>query len=392
MTKQNSYDILIIGAGAAGLSFARALGDSGLRICLLERQPLRMLTDPPLDGRDTALTHDSIRLFGELGFLPHIPTDEIAPIRKAEVMNGTSSYLLGFDTGASGKEALGFLVPNNAIRKAAYLAVKDCANVKIMPDVEVKAITTRDTHGEVRLSNGKILTASLVVAADSRFSHSRQAMGITASVTEFGRSAIVCRMTHDHAHDGIARECFFYDRTIAILPLLGNKSSIVMTLTDDKAKAVMKLSRDDFGASVMEGLDGRLGNMRLIGERYAYPLTAVYADRFTGPRFALMGDAAVGMHPVTAHGYNLGLHGAALLADQIVKAKEIGLDIGSFSVLDAYDRGHRRASITLYRGTNALVHLFTDTRPAAKLLRGLALRLGNNLPPFRSYVTRQLTG
>ena len=324
--------------------------------------------------------------------LKHIPKREISPIRQAHVFSGASSYFLGFDTKGTGKDALGYLVPNNQIRKVSYLSVKKFSNVTIKDKIEVKTVSTDDARGTVHLSNGETLTAPLVVAADSRFSGARKQMGIPVSMNDFGRVAIVCRMTHEKSHRDTAHECFFDAWTLAILPLQGKKSSIVITLPSDQAEEIMSMSPADFNARIESNLGDRLGPMRLTGERYAYPLVAVYAAAFAARRFALMGDAAVGMHPVTAHGYNLGLGGAHILANEVRKALSLGIDIGDATVVEAYARAHRRASAFLYYGTNAMVNVYTDNRPAALMLRALGLRLANRLPPFKRYVTRQLTG
>jgi ubiquinone biosynthesis UbiH/UbiF/VisC/COQ6 family hydroxylase len=386
------YDIIIIGAGPAGLSFARALADTGLKISLIEKQPLSVLANPPLDGRDIALTHESMRLMEGLGMLSHIPKNEISPIREARVFSGASSYFLGFDTDGTGREHLGCLVPNNAIRKAAYLAVKKFPHVTIRDNTSVKKVESDEAQGKVHLATGEILSAPLIVAADSRFSASRAQMGIAVSQHDFGRAAIVCRMSHEKPHGKIAQECFFDDWTLAILPLQGTKSSIVITLPSDQAEAVQNMSAKDFNARITRNLGDRLGKMQLVGERYTYPLVAVYAASFAANRFALMGDAAVGMHPVTAHGYNLGLAGAHSLASEIRRALSLGIDIGDFTVLEAYARQHRRASAFLYHGTNALVGAYTDNRAPMLALRALGLRIASHLPPFKKYVTRQLTG
>jgi ubiquinone biosynthesis UbiH/UbiF/VisC/COQ6 family hydroxylase len=392
MAKTLSYDVIVIGAGPAGLSFARTLADTGLRICLLEKQPMKTIADPPLDGRDIALTHDTMRLMDDLGMLKHLPKNEMSPIREARVFSGASSYFLGFDVKGTGKEALGNLVPNNAIRKAAYLSIQKFKNITIRDKVEVTHVATDDQQGRVSLSNGEILTAPLVIAADSRYSSTRDQMGIPVSRTDFGRSAIVCRMLHEKPHGKIAQECFFDDWTLAILPLQGNKSSIVITLPTEQADAVMKMPAKAFNARIEKDLGDRLGTMQLTGDKHAYPLVAIYAARFTARRFALMGDAAVGMHPVTAHGYNLGLAGAHILAQEIRKALALGVDIGDGTVLNAYARAHRRASAFLYHGTNALVNVYTDNRPAVMAIRALGLRVASHLPPFKKYVTKQLTG
>lgn len=390
--KTSAFDIVVIGAGPAGLSFARAVADTGLSVCLVERQSRAELANPPLDGRDIALTHDSVGLMQDLGMMDFIPKKEIAPLRSAKVFSGASSYFLGFDTTGTGKDALGFLVPNNAIRKAAYRAASQCRNVILRDKVDVKKVETDEQGGRVTLAHGEVLSAALVIAADSRFSAARRQMGIAASMTDFGRSAIVCRVSHDLPHGEVAQECFFDQWTLAILPLQGNTSSIVITLPNDEVDAVMAMPDKAFNQRIGAFLGDKIGAVRLKGEKHAYPLVAVYAGEFAARRFALVGDAAIGMHPVTAHGYNLGLAGACRLANEIRMALSRGLEIGDVSVLDAYAKAHRRASAFLYHGTNAMVNVYTDNRPATLLLRGLGLRVANHLPPFKRFVTRQLTG
>jgi ubiquinone biosynthesis UbiH/UbiF/VisC/COQ6 family hydroxylase len=401
MRKIKAYDVIVIGAGPAGLSFARDLADEDLKVCLIEKQSLALLSNPPLDGRDIALTHESLGLMQQLDILAHIPENEISPIREARVFSGESPTFLGFDTKGTGKNFLGCLVPNNAIRKASYLSVKKCRAITIMDKTAVASVATDDTCATVRLLSGAVLKAPLVVAADSRFSTSRTQMGIPVSTNDFGRTAIVCRMIHDRPHNEIAQECFFDDWTLAILPLQDNKffarqsshkSSIVITLPTDQAEAVCKMSPTAFNARIEKSLGDRLGRMKLTGDRYSYPLIAIYAATFAARRYALIGDAAVGMHPVTAHGYNLGLGGAHSLATEIRKALALGIDIGDFTVLDAYARKHRRASAFLYYGTNALVGIYTDNRKPVLTLRTWGLRLASHLPPFKKYVTGQLTG
>jgi len=216
-------------------------------------------------------------------------------------------------------------------------------------------------------------------------------MGISAAMHDFGRVVIVCEMSHELPHDDTAFECFHYDQTLAILPMHGNLSSVVVTLAADRADEVLAMEAEAFAADIAQRFEHKLGAMKLASERHSYPLVAVYADRFCATRFALLGDAAVGMHPVTAHGFNLGLFGAMTLAEEITSALRKGQDIGSNAVLEAYQARHRRKSRPLYLGTNVLVKLFTDPSPGARFVRDAALRLGNLLPPVKRQIMRQLT-
>ncbi len=388
---EEHFDIVIIGAGPAGLSFARTLADTGLQIALLEKLDENVLADPPNDGRDIALTHTTESAMRDLGMWDHIPADQIGTIRDAKVVNGKSPYALHFDARKTDADYLGHIVPNFLIRRAAYNSVQGYDNIKLITGVEVTDVQTDTTIGKVTLKDGTTLSAKLVIAADSRFSNTRRKMGISAAMQDFGRTVIVCEMEHELTHHDTATECFHYDQTLAILPMHGKLSSVVVTLPADRADAVMAMTPEAFADDIAERFGRALGKMTLVSERHTYPLVAVYADKFITTRFALVGDAAVGMHPVTAHGFNLGLYGAEVLAQEVRKALRAGMDIGDFTVLSNYQSRHRRKSRPMYLGTNALVRLYTDTSAPAKFLRDTALRLGNILPPVKSRIMRQLT-
>jgi 2-polyprenyl-6-methoxyphenol hydroxylase-like FAD-dependent oxidoreductase len=175
-----------------------------------------------------------------------------------------------------------------------------------------------------------------------------------------------------------------------MLPLTGEMSSIVLTLPARQIEALMAMEPADFAAEVTRRTDARWGSLRLAGTRHAYPLVATYAHRFVGTRFALLGDAAVGMHPVTAHGFNLGLAGAYRLAAEIRGALARRRSIADPGALLRYEMAHRRATWPLYTATNAIASLYTDDRAPARLVRGAVLRLGATLSPVRRLVTAQL--
>lgn len=385
------YDVIIAGAGPAGLCFARSLAKTGLKILVVEKLSKDVLADPPMDGRDIALTHFSVKILKKLDIWPRIPADDISLLREAKVLNGSSPYVLHFDYRETDKDTLGFMVSNHLIRKAAFEALVDFSNVDLMAEVEVTSTTANSTGGTVRLSNGKTLECSLVVAADSRFSTIRRKLGIPASMWDFGRVAIVFQMEHEKPHNDIAFECFYSGQTLAILPLSGNKSSIVITLPASASAEMLNMEKSMFNKEIQQRFENRLGKMKLIGERFPYPLVAVYAHKFFTTRFALIGDAAVGMHPVTAHGFNLGLRSAHTLAAEIKPALNKGKDIGSSVLLERYQSKHRRASLPLYLATNAIVSLYTNEILPAKIARDTLLRLGNHIWPVKRAIMNLLT-
>ena len=386
-----TYDIIIIGAGPTGLGFARSLADTGLNIVLIEKSPASIIAAPPYDGREIALTHLSHKIMNKLGMWELLPEDRVSLIKKAKVLNGNSSYALNFDYRETSKDNLGFMVSNNAIRKAAYESLDQFNNVAILTEKEVSKVSTDNQRGYVELADGQSLTAPLIVAADSRFSSSRKMMNIPTSMLDFKRSTIVCTMQAELPHDATAYECFHYDRTLAILPLQNNNVSIVITLPSDKSEEVLALNPEAFAADIMRRMDNKFGNMSLTSALFTYPLVATFAKSFTANRFAVVGDAAVGMHPVTAHGFNLGLQGGYTLANEIKSAISNGEDYAAAFVLERYSIKHRRVCAPLYHGTNALVKLYTKDTPAAKIARRGLLRLGNIIKPAKNLIMDQLT-
>ena len=384
-------DIVIIGGGPAGLSLACSLADTSLKITIIEKQSVKYLSSPSYDGREIALTHFSKKILEDLGVWKRIPPNPISPIKEAKVLDGNSSYVLHFDSHKVHKEALGYLVSNHLIKKALYEKVITRPNIEVITNTSVVEVNSRKQYATVKTSDKKTIRAPLIVAADSRFSQTRENMGISASINDFERVAIVCRMQHEKRHHNIAYECFHYGETLAVLPLMKNASSIIMTIPAEKSEILMNMNKKKFNTCVANKFKNKFGKMKLLNKRYSYPLVGVYADRFVANRFALIGDAAVGMHPVTAHGFNLGLRGQNTLSLQIKFALKRKLDFGLQNILEKYEMKHRRASKPLYLGTNAIVKLYTGDSLFSKIARKAMLRIGNNFTPVKNKIINQLT-
>ncbi|GAA6142376.1 5-demethoxyubiquinol-8 5-hydroxylase UbiM [Hydrogenophaga sp. 5NK40-0174] len=403
-------DIIIVGAGPAGLCLARALRPTGLRVMLLEQQPETSLAEPAFDGREIALTHHSRQLMAELGLWSHIDPAHISPLKDALVLDGKpgptqARMRISHDDARHQPGELGYLISNQHIRRAAFLAAMvDGEDDSFGPppalrcNAKVSAVQVTAEKATVTLDSSEALTARLLVAADSRHSSTRRSMGISADLHDYGRTMLVCAMTHEQDHEHTAWEWFDHGQTLALLPMNPcpetglHRSSVVLTLPHQDIEALLQTDELAFNTEMGGRFAHQLGNMRLVSTRHAYPLVGVWPHRLVSTRFAAVGDAAVGMHPVTAHGFNLGLRSIEALSEIIRRQVACTQDIADTSALQRYQRTHQSASRGIYMATHALAMLYTRDVGPARVLRQALIGLGERLPPFKRAVAASLTG
>ncbi|AOH37303.1 5-demethoxyubiquinol-8 5-hydroxylase UbiM [Luteimonas sp. JM171] len=385
------FDVVVVGAGPAGLCFARSLAGSGLSVAVVEKQPLEAISAPPFDGREIALTHASRAILQALGLWERFDPADVSDLRNAQVSDGESPHPLRISAADGRSRQLGWLVPNHVIRREAFATVQAQDGLELVTGCGVRAVAERRGGIEAELEDGRVIRARLLVAADSRFSQVRRMLGIGASIRDHGKRMMVCRFEHTLPHHHLAWEWFDYGHTLALLPLNGNVSSAVLTLSPAEMAEAEAMDDATLAADLQRRMRGRRGEVTMTGTRHVYPLVSVYARRFVARRAALVGDAAVGMHPVTAHGFNLGLQGQARLAEAVLEAHRSGADIGSDTVLGRYQRRHHAAAFPIYAGTRTVVELYNNQRPLGRVLRRATLRIANRLPPFRRAVAAHLT-
>jgi len=387
-------DLVIVGAGPTGLALGCALADAGVSVAVVEKQDEVALENAADDGREIALTHRSRTLLERLGIWQRLPAAVVSPLREVRVVDGSSPLVLHLPPPPAGGQPLGWLVPNHEIRRAALAALRERPAATLHAGCTVRGLHRDGTGVTLHCADGHDHRTALVVAADSRFSALRRIAGIGCAIHDYGRSVVVGRVAHERSHDDVAWECFRYGNTLALLPLAGQQCSAVVTMSGDRAGEWRALSDDAFAERIETQSEGRLGAMRAVGARHHHPLVGVYARRFVGERFALAGDAAVGMHPVTAHGYNFGLYGVEVLAREIGRALAAGEGVASPRALQAYEHTHRRATLPMWLATNAIVSLFTDERTGAKIARRAVIAAAERLPAvsglLKAAVARQL--
>ncbi|MEM1081347.1 MAG: 5-demethoxyubiquinol-8 5-hydroxylase UbiM, partial [Pseudomonadota bacterium] len=390
--KREHCDVLIIGAGPAGLAFSLSLRQAGLDVRLIERLPASVLADPGYDGRETALSMRSMGILKTIGAWDYIDAEHISPLESALVTDGyRDDANLIFDPAAVGEDQLGCFVANNRIRKALFAAHADHGEAEIIDDAEMATLQASADGGWVRLKDGRTLAADLIVAADSRFSAARRMAGVHVFQHDFHKTMIVSKVHLEQSHQRTAWETFLPGGPVAILPLNQNEASLVLTLAPEEAERLMDLTIDSYLEEANQRIAHRYGNITPRSDRFKWPLIGIYPRSFVLPGFALIGDAALGMHPITAHGYNLGVQGQSILAGHIVNAVRQGRNAADADALAAYQREFRKHSAGMYFSTLAIAELYSHEHLPARMLRGALFDAGRILSPARRLIVKTLT-
>ncbi|CAI3935074.1 MULTISPECIES: 5-demethoxyubiquinol-8 5-hydroxylase UbiM [Commensalibacter] len=382
-------DVIVIGGGPAGLASALSLEALGLKVIVIDPAPLHALQNPSFDGREIALTHHTVTAMQAMGAWDHIEPNDISFIQEARVENGEENHPLIFDTKGKDEDALGYLVPNFAIRKALFEVVQKRENITVLSQETCEKLSCFVDFVTVKLK-GQQLTARLAVVADGRFSKTRESLGIGYHLHDFHRHMMVSRFEHEQPHQGVALQWFDKGQTIALLPLNGNISSVVLSLPPDEMNRVRALDEDAFNADINARLKNRLGKVKSVSTRHVYPLKTVFANRFETRHTALVGDTAIGMHPITAHGFNFAMTAQELLAEEVFSGIERGEEIGAARQLRNYERRLRAKTLPMFTVTNTIATLYTREEKGLWLLRQAGMKAANLLNPIKNKVVDQL--
>jgi 2-octaprenyl-6-methoxyphenol hydroxylase len=388
-------DVIVGGGGMVGVTLALALAQGGLKVTVCDPVPPAALTDAKFDGRVSALSYSSVRMFEALGVWDEL-AEHAQPIEDILVtdapLGGTPSpFSLHFDADELGR-AMGNIAENRFIRAALYAAATRSKNISLIAPAALMRLDVDAANVTAWLSNGRSITALLAVAADGRESPMRDEMGIKIIGWSYPQTGIVATVEHERPHNGVAYEHFLPSGPFAILPMTGSRSSLVWTERDDLAPAMMALPEDEFNAEIARRFGGHLGATKASGPRWSYPLKFHLARGFVRPRFALAGDSAHGIHPIAGQGLNLGLKDAAALAETVLDAARLGLDIGAPDVLTRYERWRRFDSLTLAVSTDALNRLFSNDMAPLRFARDIGLGIVDGIGPLRRFFMRHAGG
>jgi 2-octaprenylphenol hydroxylase len=387
-------DVVIVGGGITGAAAAVALAGAGARVTLLDRQapPPLPASGAALDLRVSAIHAAAAGWFTRLGVWPLVPASHRSPFGGIQVWDAGSNGRIGFDSADLGRPWLGHIVENRALVAALHgrLAAQPTAHRLVPAQLHHWRADERGVH--LRLADGSSLQARLLVGADGADSPLRLGAGIASHDTPYGQCALVCNVGTEKPHNAVARQRFLPTGPLAFLPLADGRSAVVWSTTPGEAARLAALPEKPFALELETAFEGRLGAVQTVGERAVLPLRGRLAERYVGPRLALLGDAAHVVHPMAGLGANLGLGDAAQLAGMVIDALRDGRDPGAPDGLRRYQRARRAQNLPVVQAIGALHRLFGATATPLRALRGAGLRLTDRAGPLKRALTAAACG
>lgn len=391
-TVGDDVELLIAGGGLTGLLLGVACASAGLAVTIADPQKPTTLLDEKFDGRTSAIAYGSRNVLDAIGVWPKIAA-ETEPILEIRVADGNSPLYLHYDhrlleTGTP----LGYIVENRVLRGALIESATSIPNLSFLAPLAVEQVWSSPFAATALLSNGQSIAARLVAAAEGQKSPLRGAAGIRTIEARYRQTSIVTTVRHERPHHGIAVEHFLPAGPFAILPMTGNRSSIVWTERSELVPRLIALPEAAFAAELAARFGDFLGAVEPIGPRWSYPLALLLAERYIAPRLALVGEAAHTIHPIAGQGLNLAIRDVAVLAELAVDARRLGLDIGDASVLHRYQQWRRFDVLALTALTDSLNRLFSNSIAPLRLARDIGLAVVNQIPPLKRLLMRDAMG
>jgi 2-octaprenyl-6-methoxyphenol hydroxylase len=402
----DDVELLVVGGGLNGLLLGIACADAGLAVAVVDREDPATMLGEAFDGRASAIAYGSKLVLDGVGVWPRI-APEAEPILEIRVADDESPLFLHYDHRELGPEGsnpapLGYIVENRVLRRALIERARALPVLRLLAPQAVETVARDDNGAVATLGDGGRLAARLVAAADGKESPLRKAAAIRTVEWRYKQTGIVTTVAHERPHAGIAIEHFLPAGPFAILPMTDEpsdaaharrgRSSIVWTEDSALAPRLMKLPDAEFAAELAARFGDFLGEIAPVGPRWAYPLSLMQAERYIARRLALVGEAAHVIHPIAGQGLNVGIRDVAALAQAVIDARRLGLDIGDDLVLERYQRWRRLDAVLLAGVTDGLNRLFSNTIAPVRLARDFGLAAVNRLPPLKRLLMRHAMG
>jgi 2-octaprenyl-6-methoxyphenol hydroxylase len=388
-------DILIVGGGLNGPCLAIAMAGAGISSVVIDTMPAETSDADTFDGRSYALALASARLLRAIGLWDGL-AGKAQPMLEIKASDGRagqgpSPFFLHFDHAEIEEGPMGYMLEDRFLRRALLARMQSEPLITHMPGTTV-VDQASDGPASVTLADGQVLNGRLLVGADGRKSGVGARAGIKRQGWDYGQTALVCSIAHEHPHHGIAHQFFMPPGPLAILPLPGNRCSIVWSETHARAAEIAAMEDAEYLDVLRPRFGDFLGEINLDGARFSYPLNLTIAERFVDTRLALIGDAAHGVHPIAGQGLNLGLRDVGALAEVLTDAARRGEDFASTLVLERYQRWRWFDTASLAAATDMVNRLFSNDNPVLRLGRDLGMGAINAMPGLRRSFIREAAG
>jgi ubiquinone biosynthesis UbiH/UbiF/VisC/COQ6 family hydroxylase len=384
---QNSahFDVVIVGGGLVGASFAAALARSGLTLALVESQPAPA-PDPAWDSRIYAISPGSRRFLEQSGAWDLLDPQRIAAVEQMRVF-GDSGAKIEFSAYQMGVPELACILENRALHIALWEILAQQDNLTLLHPSRCKILGVESDNATLTLEDDRCLTANLIVGADGRDSWVRQQTGLSAAPRDYEQHGVVANFSCTIPHRGIAHQWFQSNGILALLPLTGERVSMVWSVSPEQAALLRALPHAELCAQVATASHHTLGELAVITPAASFPLRSLTLPHISAPRVALIGDAAHNMHPLAGQGVNTGFRDAQQLARLIVD-RGAQSDVGNAQLLRRFDRKRRKDILSMQATTCGLKQLFNNENPLLRTLRNSGLSIVNRLTPLKKSLMR----
>ncbi len=389
----HDFDLLIVGGGMVGASLACALGDTPLRIGVVESHPAQTeWPEESYDIRVSAITRATEKVFQMVGAWEGMVARRVTPYDAMDVWDGTGSGSIGFDCADLGEPNIGHIIENRVILAALLERMAQFGNIELLCPAQVAELTRDEGTATLTLEDGRAFTAPLIVGADGANSWVREQAGITTTGWPYEQTAVVATIKTEKHHNGVAYQRFMPEGPLAFLPMPGGLSSIVWSTTPERSAQLIAMDEESFLAELQLAFGNKLGAMESTGPRGAFPLLLRHANRYSDERLVLVGNAAHAIHPLAGQGLNLGVSDIAALAEVLLDTKRDKGDIGELSVLRRYERWRKADNVAVMAAMDGFKRLFSNDIAPIKLLRNLGLTLADHSGPAKNMMMRRALG
>ena len=390
-TGSEHYDVVIAGGGITGLTQACTLQHSGLRIGIIDQHGPAPVTET-CSLRVSAINRASLQVFERVGALETMRQLRVSPFREMHVWDTTGVGQIHFDSAELGLDTLGYIIENNVIQQALLEVVRQADNIDWLCPAQIESLEINDGLKHVNLVDGSKLTAQLVVGADGHHSMVRQAMGLELVRKSYQQQAIVGTVATEYEHQQTAWQCFLPTGPLAFLPLADGNCSIVWSLDETEAEAMMALDEQGFADRLEQAFEYRLGSVTPVSGRAVFPLGHGHVEHYVQQGLALVGDAAHNIHPLAGQGANLGIMDAACLANVITEALHAQRQWSAYHTLRKYERSRKGDNRIMEATMTGFKYLFGNNNPFLAELRNMGLNLVDKADPVKQVFIRQALG